>query len=312
MTPFYRSDWFREAGRLSPEDRLRFWDALHAWAADGRIETPRGPARAVFAAAVTLLQAGELHAREVSAKRAAAGRAGARVTNAALPARKAKAAANAGPAIAENPLPGGPSDAGAANAGSPPAGETPEPLVILPSVPPVPLPGAADAGAANAAFPAAPRNTNIYEPFPLPKRSLPGGTFIQPMPGTFSKDEDPVLPTRPCSGTESGSKDARARELPVITLPLNDGSGYGVTRHDVERYEAWYPAVDVLQELRNMAGWCDANPKKRKTRSGIRKFINHWLANAQDRGGSRSFSPSPAGSTNPYRQFVKGDIFHDL
>ena len=45
-----------------------------------------------------------------------------------------------------------------------------------------------------------------------------------------------------------------------------------------------YPAVDVFAEIAKMESWLDANPKKRKTQAGIKRFINSWLARAQDRG----------------------------
>ena len=67
---------------------------------------------------------------------------------------------------------------------------------------------------------------------------------------------------------------------------LNDGSTYEPNLQDVDKWTALYPAVDVEQELRAMAGWLDANPKKRKTKNGIKRFINSWLSRAQDRGGS--------------------------
>ena len=35
-----------------------------------------------------------------------------------------------------------------------------------------------------------------------------------------------------------------------------------------------------------MAGWIEANRKKRKTRTGIKKFINSWLSKVQDKGGN--------------------------
>ena len=31
-----------------------------------------------------------------------------------------------------------------------------------------------------------------------------------------------------------------------------------------------------------MKGWADANPSRRKTRGGIKRFINAWLAKEQD------------------------------
>lgn len=69
----------------------------------------------------------------------------------------------------------------------------------------------------------------------------------------------------------------------VISLPLNDGSDFRVTAVMVSEFSSLYPAVDILQELRNMRGWLINNPKNRKTAGGIRRFINSWLAREQDK-----------------------------
>lgn len=78
---------------------------------------------------------------------------------------------------------------------------------------------------------------------------------------------------------------------PVVKIPLNDGSEYGVSEKEYQYYKGIYPAVDVMSELRKMAGWCFGNPKNRKTRRGIGKFINGWLSRAQDKApkGQRGF-----------------------
>ena len=47
-----------------------------------------------------------------------------------------------------------------------------------------------------------------------------------------------------------------------------------------------YPAVDVLQQLRQMRAWLVANPAKRKTKQGINAFVVRWLSKEQDRGGA--------------------------
>ena len=70
-----------------------------------------------------------------------------------------------------------------------------------------------------------------------------------------------------------------------IQLPLNDKTFYTVMKTDVEHYKELYPAVDVEQELRSMLGWLEANPRRRKTRSGIKAFIAKWLSKTQDQGG---------------------------
>lgn len=67
-------------------------------------------------------------------------------------------------------------------------------------------------------------------------------------------------------------------------LTTNTGDLYRVTTDDVATWTALYPAVDVMQELRKMAGWLDANPSRRKTARGIRAFIANWLSKQQDRG----------------------------
>lgn len=87
---------------------------------------------------------------------------------------------------------------------------------------------------------------------------------------------------------------------PVCQIMLNDKSLYPVFQADVDKWAELYPAVDILAELRKMAGWCDANPSKRKTKGGVQRFINGWLAKEQDRGG--------AGSAPPVRRYGKPDI----
>lgn len=89
----------------------------------------------------------------------------------------------------------------------------------------------------------------------------------------------------------SEQKQSEPAETPVITLLLNTGEEYPITHTDITMFAELYPSVDILQEMRNMKGWCISNPKKRKTRNGIRRFINSWLANEQDKGGTKGYDP---------------------
>jgi len=72
----------------------------------------------------------------------------------------------------------------------------------------------------------------------------------------------------------------------VITMLLNNGDTYEVDQADIIQWEKTYPAINVYQELNAMESWLDANPTRRKTPKGIKRFINSWLARAQDKGGS--------------------------
>jgi|GEM_PF-1285860 biotin operon repressor len=81
----------------------------------------------------------------------------------------------------------------------------------------------------------------------------------------------------------------------VIELPLNDGSQHVVLPEAVAEWKHLYPAVDVMQELRNMRGWLLANREKRKTRRGIERFINAWLAKRQDKAGTEGINAGRKG-----------------
>lgn len=70
----------------------------------------------------------------------------------------------------------------------------------------------------------------------------------------------------------------------VAEIVLNDKSKAKITQAEVDEWKKLYPAVDVLQELRKMTAWCEANPTKRKTKRGIKAFIVNWLNKEQDRG----------------------------
>lgn len=72
-------------------------------------------------------------------------------------------------------------------------------------------------------------------------------------------------------------------EQSIITITLNDKSEYPIYQSMIDEWTELYPNVDILQELRKMKGWCDANPTKRKTKRGVLRFINGWLSREQDR-----------------------------
>ncbi len=71
---------------------------------------------------------------------------------------------------------------------------------------------------------------------------------------------------------------------PFIEMPLNNNSIYPIYENQVNEWVELYPNVDVKQHLRNMKGWLIANPKKRKTKSGILRFVSNWLSSEQNKG----------------------------
>lgn len=93
---------------------------------------------------------------------------------------------------------------------------------------------------------------------------------------------------------------------PVASIILNDKSFYDVMPDDYSRWCELYPNVDVMQALRNMVGWCESNPTKRKTRRGIKSFITSWLSREQDKGGTRYRNQGNGFSGNVFADLAEG------
>ena len=88
-------------------------------------------------------------------------------------------------------------------------------------------------------------------------------------------------------------------------IPLVDGSDYCLKVSELEEWKKAFPAVDVEQELREMRAWCLANPTLRKTKRGVKRFINTWLSKEQDR---RHAGQTAAKSSRPERAFVPSEL----
>jgi len=90
-----------------------------------------------------------------------------------------------------------------------------------------------------------------------------------------------------------------------IRLQLNDKSLFPIYEDDLVKYRDLYPAVNVEQEFRNMVGWIDGNPTRRKTKNGIKKFVNSWLSKEQDQGGRRSPAPRGKAGSNLLKEAAR-------
>lgn len=97
----------------------------------------------------------------------------------------------------------------------------------------------------------------------------------------------PVFENRnPIRESESYSGSVRA-ETPladVEAIPLNDGTEWKCSELDYAEYVRLYPGVDVQKAFREMRSWCNSNPEKRKTRKGVKRFVNSWLSKTQNSG----------------------------
>ena len=66
-------------------------------------------------------------------------------------------------------------------------------------------------------------------------------------------------------------------------MPVKEGEE-PITEADVIHWESLYGRIDVRRTLTKMVGYWAAKPRnQRKTRGGIRKSINSWLAKDDDK-----------------------------
>ena len=83
---------------------------------------------------------------------------------------------------------------------------------------------------------------------------------------------------------------------PIITITLNDKTEYPITQDMVTEWKSLYPAVNILQALRDIRGWNLSKPRQRKTKRGIMSHINTWLSKEQNSGSYNKPSNNKGGS----------------
>jgi len=93
------------------------------------------------------------------------------------------------------------------------------------------------------------------------------------------------------TGTGDDCAESQSASTPSgILIPLVNGSDFEIPMESIAEWRTAYPAVDVEQQLKAVRVWCLSNPTKRKTSSGVGRFINAWLAKEQDKPRGRSFA----------------------
>ena len=71
---------------------------------------------------------------------------------------------------------------------------------------------------------------------------------------------------------------------PVMDLPpliLKDGSRFHISQNHFNEFVNAYPGVDVRDQIMKMSQWLKTNQTKRKTKNGIMRFINSWIARSE-------------------------------
>lgn len=80
---------------------------------------------------------------------------------------------------------------------------------------------------------------------------------------------------------------------PVLEFPT-DGERvlWVLTEAQVASWAQLYPNTDVLGECRKAKAWVEASPQRRKTASGMARFLVNWLNQTTNRGGGTAVKPA--------------------
>lgn len=117
-------------------------------------------------------------------------------------------------------------------------------------------------------------------PHPAPasrSQSLFGETSQEALPAASRRERrSPPLEEEPCS-------DPRAADMPLAKL----GETWAASKKLIQTMEQAFPDLDVLAEVAKAKAWLLANKSKRKTPGGMPRFLNNWLARAQNGNGMR-------------------------
>lgn len=98
----------------------------------------------------------------------------------------------------------------------------------------------------------------------------------------------------------------------IIAIPLQNNDVFIAGKMDINTWKKTYSNIDVLQELRQIQAWNEANPSARKTRSQILRHINAWLAKEQRDSLQRQQAPPDHDVTRLAIRGLSPTLAHNL
>ncbi len=135
------------------------------------------------------------------------------------------------------------------------------------------------------------------------------GMRPQAMAGNTIPNQTIPIQTNPYQSkpnqSNGGGAEPEEASAAAPAIPLADGSEYCVKVKELAEWKKAYPAVNVEQELGEMRAWCLSNPTLRKTKKGVRRFINTWLSKEQDK---RHTGQAVKEQAKPERAFVPSEL----
>lgn len=135
-----------------------------------------------------------------------------------------------------------------------------------------------------------------------------GSIVVQPDPLMTQQwaSNDPVMtqqaghllpfpfPSKDSSEPAEPASEPEPAVVPILTFPTvgRGAKNWHLVASMLDGWREAYPGIDPLAEARKALVWINANPTKRKTPSGMPRFLVSWLTRAQNDAGKRNGSPA--------------------
>lgn len=102
------------------------------------------------------------------------------------------------------------------------------------------------------------------------------------------------------NSTEASSVPSAGGVPPVLVFPVvgPHGPEWTLSEAQVAEWATLYPGLDVTVECRKAKAWLHANPTRRKTSTGMARFLVGWLSRTTNRSGPRAVVPSRVAAPN--------------
>lgn len=154
-----------------------------------------------------------------------------------------------------------------------------------------------------------PQKSPVRKPKRSPTRTIGDGKGDGPSSSTSSSStvqKDSHSSNENSTGPSALVPAAGLKE-PFVLLPTNvTDQTFPITVAKVAEFSMLYPAVDVEAEMRKILGWLINNEKKRKTKTGMLKFVNSWLSRQQDEGSRNGRPANNAPRESAHTRLIAG------
>lgn len=106
------------------------------------------------------------------------------------------------------------------------------------------------------------------------RKPIANGVAKTSHPSPSPSPEEAVGKSSLSSGSVRGGE-------PMPVFPCDRGD-WTPTGEMLAEWQATFPGLDVMAQLRRARQWCVDNVDRRKTQRGMRRFIGSWLSNAKE------------------------------